>query len=73
MGVLLVCLCGVSMSHYALSYGLCLCGCVFVRVGLNVLVRFDCDSLCDVVCCVWEGVCVCVCAFFFDCAWMPCL
>ena len=49
VGVLLICLCGVFMNYSALSYGLCLRCCVFVRVGLNVLVRFVCDLVSDVV------------------------
>ena len=32
-----------------LSYGLCLCCCACVRVGLNVFVRVVCDLLCDAV------------------------
>ena len=32
VGLLLICLCGVSIIYYALSYGLCLCCCVCVRV-----------------------------------------
>ena len=49
LGVLLICVCDLSMMYYALSHGLCLCCCVFVRVGLNVFVRFVCDSICDAV------------------------
>ena len=47
--VLLMCLCDVFMVYCVLSSGLCWCCCVFVRAGLNVLVRFVCDLLCDVV------------------------
>ena len=49
VGVLLIRLRGVFLIDYALSYGLCLCCGVFVRVGLNVLVRVVDDLLCDVV------------------------
>ena len=45
----LLCLCDVLMIHCVLSYGLWLCCCAFVRVGLNVFVRFVCDLWCDVV------------------------
>ena len=48
VGVLLIYLCGVLMLYYALSYGLCLCCFVCVRVGLYVLVRVVCELFCDV-------------------------
>ena len=73
VGVLLSCLCDVSMLNYALPYGLCSCCRVLVRVGFNVFVRVVCNLLCDVVGCafrVFVFVCVLV---FVDCAWMPCL
>ena len=61
LGVLLICLCDVSMVYYALSYGLCLCCCVFVRVGLNVLMRLFVTyyaMLYDVFCGVFVFACV---------------
>ena len=47
--------------------------CVCVRVGFNVFVRVVCNLWCDVVWYALGGVCVCVCLFLIDCAWMPCL